>query len=213
MDNYALRVWWAAVVLKAQTFRPSGSYRQGVITDSWLRKLAQQSRHEDGPKLARQYLSDHGICLVIEPRFKKTYLDGAALLDGNVPIVALTLRHDRLDNFWFALLHEVVHIQKHLTNCAFIADNLEDKARNGQAQEDEADEGAQEALIPAELWGASSVRETCASEDVVDLARKAGVHPCIVAGRVRHVTGNWRILSSFITNAGSVKPYFEDQLQ
>ncbi len=213
MDNYALTVWRACVVLKAHVFPPNGIYRHGVITHAWLRTLAQQSRHEDGPKQARKYLSAHGICLVVEPRFKKTYLDGAAMMDRKVPVVALTLRHDRLDNFWFALLHEVVHIQKHLTQNMFIADNLEDKARAGQVQEDEADAGAEEALIPKVLWECSRVRETFASKDVVELAREAGIHPCIVAGRVRHVTGNWRLLSSFITNAGPVKHYFNDQLQ
>ncbi|NJL20730.1 MAG: hypothetical protein HC895_07860 [Leptolyngbyaceae cyanobacterium SM1_3_5] len=41
----------------------------------------------------------------------QTYLDGAALLlpDGT-PVVALTLRYDRIDNFWFVLLHELGHI-------------------------------------------------------------------------------------------------------
>lgn len=213
MDDYALLVWRACVLQKAKLFPPSGTYRHGVITHSWLRTLAQHSRHAEGPQLARKYLADHGICLVVEPRFKKTYLDGAAMMAGKTPIVALTLRHDRLDNFWFALLHEVVHVQKHLTQHLFIADNLDDKARSGQVQEDEADAGAQEALIPHAMWMASRVRESHSAEDAIELAREAGVHPCIVAGRVRHTTGNWRLLSNFITTAGSVKPYFENQLQ
>jgi len=214
MDDYALLVWRAAVVQKANQFPPKGTYTPGVITSSWLRKLAQKSKHESGPKLAREYLAAHGICLVVEERFRKTYLDGAAMMAAGVPIVALTLRHDRLDNFWFALLHEMVHIQRHLTSAhLFIADNLDDKARRGQVQEDEADAGAQEALIPAAMWEVSRVRETHSAEDAIELAREAGVHPCIVAGRIRHDTCNWRLLSSFITTAGSVKPYFDDQLQ
>lgn len=134
------------------------------------------------------------------------------MLDGDRPIVGLTLRHDRLDNFWFALLHEVVHVQKHLTSeCRFIADNLDDKARVGQLQEDEADAGAQNALIPPELWATAVVRETHDSEDAKILADQAGVHPCIVAGRVRHETGNWRLMSSLISEAGSVKACFPEQ--
>jgi hypothetical protein len=41
-------------------------------------------------------------------------LFGAAMLDEGRPIVAFTLRHDRLDSFWFALLHELAHVAKHL---------------------------------------------------------------------------------------------------
>ena len=209
MDTYALLIWRAVVVDKAHRNPPLGIYRAGSITPTWLRDLAKLSRFERGPQLAQEFLSQHGISLVIEPCFKKTYLDGCAMLDGDRPIVGLTLRHDRLDNFWFALLHEVVHVQKHLTSdCRFIADNLDDKARVGQIQEDEADTGAQNALIPPELWSTAIVRETHDSEDAKILADQAGVHPCIVAGRVRHETGNWRLMSNLIIEAGSVRACF-----
>ena len=214
MDDYALLVWRACVIKKAHKFPPRAKYKPNVVTAGWLRDLAKLSSFDGGPKLAHEYLSKHGICLVVEHHFKKTYLDGAAMLDGAMPIVALTLRHDRLDNFWFALLHEVIHVQKHLRpSRLFIADNLEDKTRSGQKEEQEADEGAQEALIPDRLWQTSKVRESCSTEDALDLAQQAGIHPCIVAGRVRHHTGNWRLLSNVISEAGAVKSYFVDQLE
>lgn len=213
MDTYALLIWRAVVVEKAHRNPPQGIYRPGSITSTWLRDLAKLSRFERGPQLAKEYLSQYGVCLVIEPPFKKTYLDGCAMLDGDRPIVGLTLRHDRLDNFWFALLHEMVHVQKHLTSdCRFIADNLDDKGRAGQTMEDEADAGASEALIPSELWSVAVVRDTHDAEDAKTLANQAGVHPCIVAGRVRHETGNWRLMSSLITEAGSVKACLSEQL-
>lgn len=212
MDTYALLIWRAVVVDKAHRNPPQGIYRAGSITSTWLRDLAKLSRFERGPQLAQEFLSQHGIALVIEPCFKKTYLDGCAMLDGDRPIVGLTLRHDRLDNFWFALLHEVIHVQKHLTSdFRFIADNLDDKARSGQSQEDEADTGAQDALIPPELWATAVVRETHDVEDAKILADQAGVHLCIVAGRVRHETGNWRLMSNLISEAGSVKACFSEQ--
>lgn len=46
---------------------------------------------------------------------KGTLLDGAALKDvDGQPIIGMTLRHDRLDNFWFTLLHELAHLWKHV---------------------------------------------------------------------------------------------------
>lgn len=213
IDTYALLVWRAVVVDRAHRHPPQGIYRHGAITATGLRDLAKLSQFERGPRLAHEYLSIQGICLVIASPFKKTYLDGAAMLDGDRPIVALTLRHDRLDNFWFALLHEVIHVQKHLTlGCSFIADDLDDKNRLGQTQEDEADAGARDALIPPELWATAKVRETLAAEDALELARQAGIHPCIVAGRLRHETGNWRLMSNLISEAGSVKAYFPEYL-
>lgn len=213
MDECALRIWYACVIRKARQSPPRATYQPGVITPGWLRDLAKLSTFDKGPRLAHEYLSKHGIGLVIERRFNKTYLDGAAMLDGKLPIVALTLRHDRLDNFWFALMHELVHVRLHLQpSRAFIADNLEDKTRSSQQEEAEADEGAQEALIPQKMWKASAVRSTHSMVDALALAREAGIHPCIVAGRVRYETGNWRLLSSLVAAGGSVQQHFSDQL-
>lgn len=213
MDEYALLIWRVLVVKKARKSPPRAPYKHGSITSVWLRDLAKLSAFDGGPRLAHEFLSKHGICLVFERHFAKTYLDGAAMLDGDQPIVALTLRHDRLDNFWFALLHELVHVARHLrANHPFIADNLEDKTRKGQVEEDEADDGAQEALIPAKLWAKAEVTTTHATSDALELAREASVHPAIVAGRLRHQTGNWRLLSNLVTDGGTVRQYFEEQL-
>ena len=213
MDEHALLIWRALVVNKARKSPPRVAYKSGSVTGAWLRDLAKLSSFDGGPRLAKEYLSKHGICLVFERHFTKTYLDGAAMLDGEQPIVALTLRHDRLDNFWFALLHEVMHVAKHLrANHLFIADNLEDKTRKGQTDEDEADTGAQEALIPAKLWTKAAARTSHALEDALELARDVGIHPAIVAGRLRFETGNWRLLSGLVSDAGSVRQYFEEEL-
>jgi HTH-type transcriptional regulator / antitoxin HigA len=210
MDESALRVWQLCVLEKARNSRPSKKYKDLAITDGWLRDLAKLSSFEHGPRLAQEYLHNHGISLVVEPHFDKTYLDGAAILDDGWPIVALTLRHDRVDNFWFVLLHECVHIRKHLkANHLFIADNLDDKTRSSE-EEAEADAGAGEALIPEAAWKRSAVRQTHAAEDAIKLALELRVHPAIVAGRVRKETGDWRLLSGLITSAGKVRPHFPE---
>lgn len=211
MDDYALLAWQIAVLKKArqQKHTLKTPYKRGSVTAEWLRDLAKLSRFEHGPRLAIEYLADIGIILVIEEHFKKTYLDGAAMLDDGTPVVALTLRHDRIDNFWFALLHELVHVQKHLNpDHLFIADNLDDKTRSSK-EEDEADAGAQEALIPAAEWAAANVSSNPTAANAVDLADKLRIHPTIVAGRVRHETENWRLLKGM---AGEVRHLFADQL-
>lgn len=212
MDEYALLAWWVCVLKKARSRTLPTKYKKGIITQDWLRDLAKLSRFESGPRLAQEYLADAGIALVIEPHFTKTYLDGAAMLDGTTPIIALTLRHDRVDNFWFALMHELIHVSKHLKpEKAFIADNLEDKTRSG-GEEAEADAGAREALIPKKDWESSSAKESCSNDDAMKLANKLRIHPAIVAGRVRFESGNWRLLSSLIGPSGEIKSCFADQL-
>lgn len=211
MDDYALLTWQFAVIKKSRKINFKSAYVKGSLTDERLKEVARLSRFEQGPRLAQEFLADLGIALVFENHFKKTYLDGAAMVDGDRPVVALTLRHDRLDNFWFALLHELMHVKEHLgPDRSFIADNLEDKIHQQSQEEREADEGAREILIPRAEWVASDLSNSPTMNAAIALANKLRIHPTIVAGRVRFESGNWRLLSSI---KAEVRCQFIDQLE
>lgn len=202
-DEMALLAWRLCVLRQAREVPPKKNYRPGIITLAWLNELAKLSAFDEGPKLARQYLARHGITLIIERHFKGTFVDGAAMLDSDRPIVALTLRHDRIDNFWFVLMHELAHVAKHLSpESPVFIDDLDRK--DHQEVEAQADAMAMEALIPAKHWLEATVRTTLSSNDAKALAEKLGIHPAIVAGRLRHETGNYRLLSHLIGKAGRV---------
>ena len=131
---------------------------------------------EDGPRLAREVLAKHGISLVIVPHLPRTYLDGAALrLKDGRPVVGLTLRYDRIDNFWFCLLHELAHVGRHLDNNqgnAFVDDQTLRgvEGRREDPREAQADEWAIEALVPQADWEASAARERPTPMAVMNLA-------------------------------------------
>ena len=159
---------------------------------------------EEGPRLAREFLAKHGIHLVCVLHLPRTHLDGAALqlVDGT-PVIGLTLRYDRLDNFWFCLLHELAHIGRHMDGKrdeVFIDDHnlgvVEGVRRD--PKEDEADGWANAAIIPPDVWQTSRVGDNPSPIAVVELAQKLGIHPAIVAGRVRHESRNFRLLSHFV---------------
>jgi HTH-type transcriptional regulator/antitoxin HigA len=211
MDDCALLTWHVAVLKKARAVKIKSPYIKGTLTEDRMRELARLSRFEQGPRLAQEFLADMGIAFVLEDHFSKTYLDGAAMLDGDRPVVALTLRYDRLDNFWFALFHELVHVDRHLRpGNLFIADNLDDKLHRETQEEREADDGARDLLIPPAAWATSGLAENPTMEVALALADKLRIHPTIVAGRVRHETGNWRLLSSV---KADVRRLFLDQLK
>lgn len=206
-DEYALRAWQLCVIKKARANPAPREYKKGIVTAKWMKDLARLSVFDDGPRLAREQLGMAGITLVIEPHFKGTYLDGAAMLDEGRPIVAMTLRHDRLDNFWFVLMHELAHVAKHLDEAhPLFTDNL-DNSDEQDRQEREADDMAGEALVPQTTWGKSAVRTSHQAKDVIVLAEKLGVHPAIVAGRVRHETKNYRLLARQL-GLGQVNRHF-----
>ncbi|APX89776.1 hypothetical protein BV394_08650 [Brevirhabdus pacifica] len=210
-DVHALQAWCLHILCKARNAGLEGVYEQGSIDLDFLRELARLSEFDEGPKLAKERLAKHGIALVVASHLPKTYLDGAALwtVDG-VPVVGMTIRYDRLDNFWFCLLHELAHLGRHFNNGdgeVFI-DDLQLRERNHERddiREQEADEWAQEALIPSELWEGHPVRFSPSVQNVISLSRQAKVHPAIIAGRIRHEKKNYRLLSQFV-GAKQVRP-------
>ena len=212
-DPYALRAWCWQVLATAAETRPSVGCAPGAVTVDFLRQVARLSCSADGPKRARELLNRNGIPLVIVEHLPKTYLDGAALrLGDGRPVVALTLRYDRLDNFWFCLLHELAHVGRHMNDDGeeVFVDDLTLRRLDGGRQdprEAQADEWAEEALVPRAAWEASGVRDRPTPMAVLNLAQAAGVHPAIVAGRVRYETGNYRLLSQFV-GTGEVRRQF-----
>ena len=215
-DDYALQAWCWQVMAKARERMSISPYTPGSITPSFLRSVAQLSADEDGPTKARDMLAQSGVGFEVVPHLPKTYLDGAALLlDDGRPVVGLTLRYDRIDHFWFTLLHELAHVSLHLDDdddeTAFVDDlSLRDmEAGGGDSKEAQADRLAEESLIPEDVWEAAPVRTNPSPMRVMSLAQTLGVHPAIVAGRVRHEQGNYRLLSQFV-GTGEVRGQFAD---
>ena len=208
-NPYALRAWCWRVLALANQSPPRAGYRPGTVTEQFMRGVAQLSVYEDGPRRAQGHLAKHGIALVVERHLPRTHLDGAALcLQDGRPVIGLTLRYDRIDNFWFSLMHELAHVSLHLDcdeNELFI-DDL--SLSGGDPLEEEADTLAQDALILPQLWESNSVREGATILAVYGLAREAGVHPAVIAGRVRHERGNYRLLSQLV-GSGEVRKQFE----
>ena len=74
----------------------------------------------------------------------------------------MTLRYDRLDNFWYTLMHELAHVGRHegMDEKEFFDDMTLRGAKNvaDDVIEAEADAWAEEALIPGDMWEVSAVR-------------------------------------------------------
>ena len=212
-DPYALRAWCYQVLATARENRLEVKYRKGSITKQWARRLAALSAYAEGPRLAKQHLEQHGIHLIHVRHLPRTHLDGAALLlpDG-APVVAVTLRYDRLDNFWFCIFHELAHVARHLggKDDLFLDDmSLSDVTRNeANEKELDADRWAAEMLIPQRVWEKRRVRDRPSVMNVVALAQELNISPAVVAGRVRRERRNYRLLSQFVGN-GEVRKRFE----
>ncbi len=212
-DKHALAAWTVYVFKKAKKIKTSKKYEHGEINLSFMQKMAKLSIKENSPILAQEHLKKQGIILVIEPHFPKTYLDGATILvNKDNPIIGLTLRYDRLDNFWFTLMHELAHIALHYdTGINLFYDEIEGvKAIDIDDKEREADALAEESLLPEAKWEVSPARLIPSSMAANSLAKELGVHVAIIAGQIRH-KGNKYVYLNKIVNEAKVRKFFPNK--
>lgn len=206
---YSILAWTARVLIRAKASESSvAKYQTARITLPLLRELAQLSWFDRGPLLAIEFMAKCGIVLVIEPRLPNALIDGTCLLtERRTPVIGLTLRYDRIDYFWYTLLHELVHVWKHLETVeeAFI-----DRVQNMEstnALEKEANRIARDALIPRSIWKRSQAFLSPTKESILQLADRLHIHPAIVVGRLQHETGRYDNFRELL-GQGAVRKHF-----
>lgn len=212
MDEFALEAWQArALVLAEEQELPP--YVPNSLNDEDMKHLVKLSAFEEGPDLAKKFLQKRGVAFVILKNLPHTYLDGACFKSPSErPIIGLTLRHDRLDNFWFTLFHELGHLNLHLNknNFAFFDDTESQHSRVHDAHESEANDFASNRLIPNDLWKQWRRANSgiVSRDEIRSFADRLGISPAIVAGRLRWETSDYLKYSAML-GSKTVKNLFQ----
>ena len=147
----------------------------------------------------KEILAAEGIAFCIEEKVDKASVDGYSFIEDGTPYIILTRRYDRIDNFAFALMHEIGHIYLHYldgsrSNCKLSIPDYD----NESADEKEANTFAANALIPNEEWkNAPKVRmnPTMIQRKYTQWAIGKGLNKWIVLGRISHETGMYKFRS------------------
>jgi HTH-type transcriptional regulator / antitoxin HigA len=145
---------------------------------------------QEGRKVAN-LLSSFGIRFVIVEPLPGSKVDGAAFwLDEVSPVIALSMRFDRMDAFWFNLGHEFTHI-KH-KDAFSIDSNLVGQEHIPSAGKDpierRADLGAAAMLIPPQQLESFILRigPMYSKDRIIQFANKVKIHPGIIVGQLQH---------------------------
>ncbi|MBQ9684218.1 ImmA/IrrE family metallo-endopeptidase [Candidatus Saccharibacteria bacterium] len=209
-DNHYIAIAWAARVIERSKGVSVGSEYSNVIDLEYMRALSKLSINEDtGPLDAIKKLRSDGVIVIIEPALSGAKIDGVCILDDpKRPVIGLSLRFDRLDNFWFTLMHELAHVCLHI-DCGFthIYDNMEQNSDN--VMEREADSLAEEALVDSAKWASSPARILPSPLSAKALADELGVHVAIIAGKSRFETKKWKYLANF-TKGFTIRDKFKE---
>lgn len=152
-----------------------------------IRGLTCESPEHFEPKL-RKLLRAAGVTLVLVPAIPRAHVSGVARwLNLTRPLIQLSLYGKTNDKFWFTLFHEAAHILLHANNkeekkSVFLDDP--NAAQSDDPKEHEANQWAGNWLIPAQYTQSLASLKTKVA--VVDFAKRIGLHPGIVVGRLQH---------------------------
>ena len=128
-----------------------------------------------------------GVAVVFVPEMPGTRTCGATRwLTPTKALIMLSLRYKTDDQLWFTFFHEAGHILLHGKRDVFL--EAEQKANECEPEkEEQANRFAADILIPLEQYhNLSPAGQHFGYEDIEEFARRIGIAPGIVVGRLQH---------------------------
>lgn len=185
---WCFRARQLARVLQVEEF----SAKSLDAAEKHIRKLA--AFPKEARKLA-PLLATYGVRFVVVELMQGASMDGAAFwLDEESPVIAVSLRYDRIDSFWFTFMHEWFHIRNNdslsLDSNLLIANAGSFSVAEATSESERiANESAADFLVPrAELESFARRLAPIFSKDrLVQFANRMRMHPGIVVGQLQHI--------------------------
>jgi HTH-type transcriptional regulator/antitoxin HigA len=186
-------------------------YSHSAVADA-IRELKPLLVSAEAVRKAPRILSDAGIRYAIVESLPTAKIDGVCLwLDDKSPVIGMSLRFDRIDNFWFVLRHELEHVMKgHGQSAAMLDVNLEgDRTGTGPDIPEEeriANAAAAEFCVPqAQLTKFVQIKSPFFAErDIRGFAATYKIHPGLVAGQLQHKTKRYDLFRNHLAKIRSV---------
>lgn len=170
------------------------AYSKARLRDS-LQRLKTLTLAPEAVREVPRILAECGVRLVFVEPLAGSRLDGVCFwLDDDKPVIGMSLRYDRIDNFWFVLRHEIEHVLR------------EDGKAEGKAVVD-VDVGVEASDLPdcerqANAAGAdfcvpttelenfiARVQPYFSEEKVLRFSQRIAVHPGLVVGQLQRRLG------------------------
>ena len=124
--------------------------------------------------------------LVVQP-LPRTKIDGYTLWIDDKPVIALSLRYDRIDGFWHTLAHELAHVRNRDTTLVDVDLVGPGRRRPADDIEQRANREASEWLVPPSLLESFMVRTRprYSKRRIIQFANLHKIHPGIIVGQLQ----------------------------
>lgn len=169
----------------------TASYSERKLRDA-LSKLRALLVAPEEIRQVSQILAEAGIRFIIIEFLPGAKIDGAAFWLDNSPVIAMSIRFDRIDNFWFVLRHEIEHILNRDGQGQLVVDvELTERLRHKESlppEEVRANTAASEFVVPSTELASfiMRVRPLYSEKRIMLFARRIGVHPGLVVGQLQY---------------------------
>jgi HTH-type transcriptional regulator/antitoxin HigA len=183
---------------------PYSEHKLKILLNELPRYMIDPEEIRHVPRL----LAECGVRYVIVETLPKANIDGVCIwLDDNAPVVGMTIRHDRIDNYWFVLRHELEHVLNRDGQGDLRADAVDVELEGSRA-------GFGPELPPEEIRANKAAANFCVSEqdlesfyirkypfiserDMLGFARRVQRHPGIVVGQIQRKMENYKWLARY----------------
>ena len=162
---------------------------------------------EEARKVPR-ILAESGIRFVIVESLPSAKIDGVCFwLNDLSPVIGMSLRHDRIDNFWFVLRHELEHvIRRHGRDGVMVDADVEGGDHEVPEEEQVANTAAANFCVPQKDLELFVTRKApfFYERDIMGFARTLQIHPGLIAGQLRRRTGRYDRFHNHLAKIRSV---------
>lgn len=197
LDVRMLNTWTFLARRDSQRCVVTGKFDRGTLAQVTSELFTVFHSNMSVMMRTKDVLAHFGIKFCETPKVDRASVDGFSFIDGGVPAIVVTRRFDRIDNLAFAIMHELCHVYKHLSADGDQRINIEGYSEETEREENEANEFAVNALIPAEVWKneAPMVRPIphVIQKEYTKWANKKGYNKWIVLGRIAHDMGLYQM--------------------
>jgi HTH-type transcriptional regulator / antitoxin HigA len=194
---WLFRVKQLAEALHVQKYSEK-DFRSALDVISALMMDPEEIRHI--PKI----LSECGVRFVIVEPIPGSKIDGVCFWINNStnPVIGMSLRHDRIDNFWFCIRHESEHVLNKDGQTEWVIDELDDTGIKVDESEAErvANTAAEEFCVPTKALQDFIARHhpMYSETNLIGFAKLMKRHPGVVAGQLRNKTNQYHLFSKYL---------------
>jgi HTH-type transcriptional regulator / antitoxin HigA len=207
-DDYPpAQLAWLHRVRQIANEMPTPPFTQAKLRDAISNMKNMRASPEEVRGVPR-LLHEAGVRFVVVEGLPSGKIDGVCFWIGDSPVIGMSLRFDRIDNFWFVLRHECAHVlHGHGKKSAIIDADIAGRSQNDIPEEEQiADREALDFCVTQEKFASFFARKApiFSERDVIAFAGLNGVHPGLVVGQLQHKLGRFDFLRRHLVSVRSL---------